>query len=94
MYPTGGIWSSLSVVIINSYENCIDGVMVSILALSKVDHVFEPLSVQTKDYKIDLCCFSAKHACIALRCKIKNWLARNQDNVSQVKKHVYHQLLF
>ena len=49
MYPTGGIWSSLSVVIINSYENCNDGVMVSILALSKVDHVFEPWSVQTKD---------------------------------------------
>ena len=34
------------------------------------------------DYKIGICCFSAKHA--ALRCKSKDWLARNQNNVSSV----------
>jgi hypothetical protein len=34
---------------------------------------------QTKDYKIGICCFSAKHA--ALRRKSKDWLNRNQDNV-------------
>jgi hypothetical protein len=28
-----------------------------------------------------MCCFSAKHA--ALRRKSKDWLARNQDNVSE-----------
>jgi len=28
-----------------------------------------------------MCCFSAKHA--ALRSKSKDWLARNQDNVSE-----------
>ena len=54
--------------------------MVSVLALSAVDRGFEPQSGQTKDYKIGMCCFSAKHA--ALRRKRKYWLARNQNNVS------------
>jgi hypothetical protein len=36
--------------------------MVIVLAWSAVDHGFEPWSVQTKDYEIDICCFSAKHA--------------------------------
>ena len=36
---------------------------------------------QTKDYKMGICCFSAKHA--ALRRKSKDWLARNQNNVSE-----------
>jgi len=35
--------------------------------------------VKTKDYKIDICCFSVKHA--ALPRKRKDWLARNEDNV-------------
>ena len=39
------------------------------------------LSGQIKDYKIGICSFSAKHA--ALRRKSKDWLARNQDNVSE-----------
>jgi len=54
--------------------------MVSMPALSAVDCGFEPQSGQTKDYKIGICCFSAKHT--ALRGKIKDWLAWNQDNVS------------
>jgi hypothetical protein len=36
---------------------------------------------QAKDYEIGICCFSAKHA--ALRRKSKDWLARNQNNVSE-----------
>ena len=32
-------------------------------------------------YEIDICCFSAKNA--ALRIKSKDWLAKNQDNVSE-----------
>ena len=36
---------------------------------------------QTKDYKIGICCFSAEHA--ALRSKSKDWLSRNQNNVSE-----------
>jgi hypothetical protein len=48
-----------------------------------------PRSGETKDYKIDICCFSAKHT--ALRRKSKDWFARNQNNVSRVKLHVYPQ---
>jgi len=57
------------------------GVMISVLASDTVDRGFEPRTGQTKDYKIGICCFSAKHA--ALRRKIKDWLAQNQDNVSE-----------
>ena len=32
-----------------------------VLASSAVDHGFKPRSGQTKDYNIDICCFSAKH---------------------------------
>ena len=56
-------------------------VMVSVLASSAVDREFEPRLGQTKDYKIGIRCFSAKHA--ALRRKSKDWLALNQDNVSE-----------
>jgi hypothetical protein len=45
--------------------------MVCVLASSAVDRGFEPQSGQTKDYKIGICCFSAKHA--ALRRKSKYW---------------------
>ena len=46
------------------------GVMVSVLVSCAVDRGFEPRSDQSKDYKIDICCFSAKH--VALRRKSKN----------------------
>ena len=49
--------------------------------VSVVDCGFELQSGQTKDCKIGMCCFPAKHA--TLRRKIKDWLARSQDNVSQ-----------
>jgi hypothetical protein len=61
--------------------NHIGGVMVSVLASSVVDRGFEPQLGQIKDYKIGICCFSAKHA--ALRRKNTDWLARNQNNVSE-----------
>ena len=61
--------------------DCIGGVMVSALEVSAVDRGFKPRSGQTKDYKIGICCFSAKHA--ALRRKSKDWFSRNQDNVSE-----------
>jgi hypothetical protein len=51
--------------------------MVIVLASSMVDRGFVARSGQTKDCKIGICCFSAKHA--ALRRKSKDWLARNQD---------------
>ena len=67
------------------FSNRIGGVMVSVLASSAVDHGFEHRSCHTKDYKIGICCFSAMHA--ALRSKNKDWLARNQNNVSYRAKH-------
>ena len=63
------------------HVNRIGGVMVRVLVSSVVDRGFEPRSGQTEDYKIGICCFSAKHA--ALRRKSKDWLARNQNNVSE-----------
>ena len=60
--------------------SCFARVMVAALAFSVVDRGFEARSGQTKDYKIDMFCFSAKHA--ALRRKSRDWLARNQDSVS------------
>jgi hypothetical protein len=66
--------------------NRIGDVMVSVLASSVVDRGFEPRSGQTKDYQIGICCFSAKHA--TLRRKSKDWLARNQNNVSYTEDNV------
>jgi hypothetical protein len=45
-----------------------------------VDRGLEPRLGQTKDYKIGICCFPAKHA--ALTRKSKDLLARKQDNLS------------
>jgi hypothetical protein len=73
--------------------NRIGGVMVSVLDSSVVDRGFEPRSGQTKDYKeIGMCCFSAKHA--ALRRKSKDWLARNQDSISELGDMSIRRLLF
>ena len=53
---------------------------------------FEPRSDQTNDYKIGICCFSAKHA--ALKRKNKDLLARNRDNVSELGDKSISVLLF
>jgi hypothetical protein len=55
--------------------------MVSVLASREIDCGYELRSCQTKKYKLGICCFSAKNA--ALRRKSKDWLARNQNNVSE-----------
>jgi len=44
--------------------NHICGVIVSVLASSAVDFGFEPRLGRTKDSKIGICCFSAKHAAL------------------------------
>ena len=71
---------------------CISGMMVSVLTSSAVDRGFEPRSGQTKDYKIGIYCFSANHT--ALRRKSKDWLARNQNNVSEWSDISTRRLLF
>jgi hypothetical protein len=66
--------------------------MTSVLTSSAVDRVFESRSDQTGGYKIGICCFSAKYA--ALRRKSNDWLARNQDNVSEWSDMSFCGLLF
>ena len=70
----------------------IGGVVVGVLASSAVDRGFELRSGQTKDCKIGICCFSAKYA--ALRRKSKDWLVRNQNNVSEWSDMSTRRLLF
>ena len=74
------------------FRNCIVGVMVSVFTSSVLDRGFDPQSGQTKDYEIGIWCFSAKHA--ALRRKSKDWLAQNQNNVSEWSNVSIHGLLF
>jgi hypothetical protein len=70
--------------------------MVIVLSSSVVDHGFEPWLGQTKDYKIGICCISAKHAAGQI------WLAWNQDNVQSEatclpldnKNNMIHSILF
>ena len=66
---------------LSSIHETTSEVMVSVLASSAVDRVFEPLSDQTKYYRICICCFSAKHT--ALRRKSKDWLDWDQNYVSE-----------
>jgi hypothetical protein len=62
--------------------------MVSVLASSVVARGFEPWSGQTKDYKIGVCCFSAKHA--ALRSKSKDSLPQMLLNANSAIFQLYH----
>jgi hypothetical protein len=62
-------------------KNHIGSIIVIVLASATVYGGFEPRSVQTKDYNIGICCFTAKHA--ALRRKSKGWMALNLNNVSE-----------
>ena len=52
--------------------------MVGVLVSSTEDRGFDPVSDRTKDYKIVICCYSAKHT--ALRRKSKDVLARDRAN--------------
>ena len=75
------LFTELTNLIFSNLGNRIGGVMANMLASIAVDRGFESRSGQSKDYFIGICCFSAKHT--ALRRKSKDWLARNQDNVSE-----------
>jgi len=52
-----------------------------VLASSAIDRGFQPRTGQTKDFKDWYFLISANHT--ALRNKSKDWLARNQNNVSE-----------
>ena len=70
----------------------IGGAMVSVLVSSAVVRRLEPRSGQTKDYKIGICCFSAKHA--ALSRKSKYWLAGNHDNALADRTKIHEKNIF
>ena len=61
--------------------NRLAGLTFIIITSRAVDCELESRSCQTKDYKISICCFSDKHA--TLRRNSTDWLARNQNNVSE-----------
>ena len=93
--PTRKIFCSLNILFCShniSSLNHIGGVMVSVHASNAVDRGFEPQSGQTKHFKIGIWCFSAKQS--ALRKKSKDWLARNQNNVSEWSDMSTRGLLF
>jgi hypothetical protein len=55
--------------------------MISVFVSSAKGCGFEPRPGQIKDYKIGICFFSVKDA--ELIRQSKDWLVRNQDNVSE-----------
>jgi hypothetical protein len=66
--------------------------MASVLASSMVDRGLELRSGRSLVYTIGMYCFSANRA--ALRRKGKDWLPRNQNNVSEWSDMFTHGLLF
>jgi hypothetical protein len=58
---------------------CLGSIM--LLRRPWVDRGFESRSDQNKDYKVGMCCLSAKHT--SLRRTSNDWFVRNQDNVSE-----------
>ena len=79
---------NLVIMLTESIQLKTGGVMVSVLASSAEGLGFDPRLGKTKDIKIGICCFFAKHA--ALRIMSKDWLAQSQ-NVSRVMWHVFLQ---
>ena len=56
--------------------------MLIVFTSRAVDRGFDHWQGHTNDYKIGIYCFSGKHT--ALWSKIKHWLARNQNNMSEL----------
>ena len=52
------LWSCT---ILYDTTNLIDGVLASVFASSVVDRGLQSRSSQAKDFKVGICCFSAKH---------------------------------
>ena len=73
------------------FFNAIGGIMVSMLT-PRVTVSLSPGEFKLKTIEIGICCSSAKHT--ALRSTRKDWLALNQDNVSEWNDMSIHGLLF
>ena len=54
------VFRHLPMLVVFTSQNHNSGIMVSVFASSAVDRSFESRSCQTKDYKIGICCFSAR----------------------------------
>ena len=67
--------------LLSSSMNRTGGVLVSTFTSITVNCGFRLRTGQNQRLLNAICCFSAKHA--ALKSKSKDWLARNQDNVSK-----------
>jgi hypothetical protein len=65
--------------------------MVSILASGAVDCGFKLWAGLTKDDNIGICWFSARYT--APRSKGKDWLAQNQNNMSELSEMSTRELL-
>ena len=70
----------------------IGGGMASVLASNAVDRGFGPRLGKINDHKIGICSFFAKHA--SLRREKKDWLASNQNNVSELSDISTRRLFF
>ena len=70
-----------------NWRNC--HVVVMVIMIYWVVYL-TPLSGQIKDYKIVICCFSAKN--MVLRTKSKDWLTWKRDNVSKWSDMSNHDL--
>ena len=81
IHSSNSIETTCTFVASQTRSNRIGGALVRILFSTTVGRGFEPRYDKMKDYKIGICCFSAKH--VVLRRNSKDWLARNQDNVSE-----------
>ena len=68
-------------VIYQLFVDRIGGAIANVLASSAVDSGIDSWSGQTKNYKISICCFCARHR--TLSGQSKDWFALNQDNVSE-----------
>ena len=86
MTPTGYICVKPHYLVLFRHHKYLTASVVSSLVCWPEEHWFKPSSGQPKDYEIVICSFFAKHS--AIRSKSKDWLARNQVNVSRVEQHV------
>jgi ribosomal protein L31 len=56
--------------IVEQQYSSIGDVTVIVLASSAIEREFEIRSCPTKDYKIDICCFSAKHTSLTRKSRL------------------------
>jgi hypothetical protein len=85
---------------INAVKSHISCTIVSMIPSVVIHRRFEPRSGQTKDYKVGICCFSAKYAALDSKIKKKpgcigiRIMLPNGAYFPQFTKPIYHIKLF